>query len=94
MSYPSRAEGLGKYDDSRLLLDYMFINKKWTKRSLTCEGYSSLEGVSSDHRVAYAKIRLSLRRYKKQTGKFTRYDGTSLFCTDFEKQVSYSSGDI
>ena len=36
---------------------------------MNCEAYSSFEGVSSDHRIVTAKVRLSLR--KKTTRKAT-----------------------
>ena len=36
---------------------------------MNCEAYSSFEGVSSDHRIVTAKIRLSLR--KNATGTAT-----------------------
>ena len=38
------------------------------------EAYSSLKGVSSDHRIATAKIRLSLRRNAARTTTFLHYD--------------------
>ena len=34
---------------------------------MNCEAYSSFEGVSSDHRIVTAKIRLSLRKNATQT---------------------------
>ena len=37
-------------------IDYILIKKKWNNSALNCEG------VSSDHRIATAKIRLRLRR--------------------------------
>ena len=43
-------------------IDYIFMNKKWNNSALICEAYSSFEGVSSDHRIVTAKIRLSLQR--------------------------------
>ena len=41
---------------------------------MNCEAYSSFEGVSSDHRIVTAKIRLSLCRNVNQTTKTTHYD--------------------
>ena len=38
--------------------DYVLINKKWNNYALNCETYSSFDGVSSDHRILTAKIRL------------------------------------
>ena len=43
-------------------IDYVFINKKWKNSAINCEAYSSFEGVSSDHRIVTAKIRLSQRK--------------------------------
>ena len=45
----------------------VYINKKWNNSILNCEAYSSFEGVSSDHRIVMAKIRLRLRRNAAQT---------------------------
>ena len=41
---------------------------------MNCEAYSSFEGVSSDHRIVTAKIRLSLRKNAKQTATTKHYD--------------------
>ena len=40
--------------------DYLFINRKWKNSAMNCEAYSTFEGVSSDHRIVTAKIRLNL----------------------------------
>ena len=53
-------------NNSKAQIDYVFINKKWKNSAIDCEAYSSFEGVSSDHRIVTAKIRLSLRK-KRQT---------------------------
>ena len=42
--------------------------------ALNCEAYSSFEGVSSDHRIVSAKIRLSLRRNAVRTTTIVHYD--------------------
>ena len=44
---------------------------------MKCEAYSSLEGVTSDHRKVLAKIHMSLCRNKKWTVKTTCYDWPS-----------------
>ena len=41
---------------------------------MNCEAYSSFEGVSSDHRIVMAKIRLSLRKNATQTATTKPYD--------------------
>ena len=41
---------------------------------MNCEAYSSFEGVSSDHRIVTAKIRLSLRKNAKRTETTKHYD--------------------
>ena len=48
--------------NTKAQIDYVFINKKWNNSALNCEAYSLFEGVSSDHRIVTAKIRLSLRK--------------------------------
>ena len=43
-------------------IDYIFINKKWKNSAMNCKAYSPFEGVSSNHRIVMAKIRLSLQK--------------------------------
>ena len=50
------------------------MNKKWNNSALNCKAYSSFEGVSSDHRIVTAKIRLSLRRNVAKTTTTVHYD--------------------
>ena len=58
------------------------MNKKWINSALNCKAYSSFEGVSSDHQIITAKIRLSLRRNTAQTTKTAHYDWSLLNNTD------------
>ena len=53
---------------------YVFINKKWKNSAMNCEAYSSFKGVSSDHRIVTAKIRLSLRKNATWTTTTIHYD--------------------
>ena len=46
--------------------------------ALNCEAYSSFEGVSSDHRIVTAKIRLSQRKNATRTATIKHYDWTLL----------------
>ena len=41
---------------------------------MNCEAYSSFEGVSSDHRIVTAKVRLSLRKNATRTETTKHYD--------------------
>ena len=41
---------------------------------MNCEAYSSFEGVSIDHRIVTAKIRLNLRKNAKRTATPKHYD--------------------
>ena len=41
---------------------------------MNCEAYSSFEGVSTDHRIVTAKIRLNLRKNAKRTATTKHYD--------------------
>ena len=43
------------------------MNKKWKYSTLNCVTFSTFEGVSSDHRIVTAKIRLRLRRNAAET---------------------------
>ena len=49
-------------NNSKAQIDYVFINRKWKNSAMNCDAYSSFEGVSPDHRIVTAKIRLSLRK--------------------------------
>ena len=61
-------------NNSKAQIDYVFINKKWKNIAINCEAYSSFEGVSSDHRIVTAKIRLSLRKNATRTATTKHYD--------------------
>ena len=69
-------------------LDYILINKKWINSVLNCKAYFSFERVSSDHRIVLAKIRLSVRRNKKQSVETTRYYWSSLNNTPISNKYS------
>ena len=58
--------------------DYVFINKKRNNSALNCEAHSSFEGVSSDHWIVTAKIRLCLRRKASRTATTIHYDRSLL----------------
>ena len=53
---------------------------------MNCKVYSSFEGVSSDHRIVTAKIRLSLRKNGKRTAVTKRYDGALLNNRDIREK--------
>ena len=61
-------------NNSKAQIDYVLINKKWKNSAMNCEAYSSFEGVSSDHRIVTAKIRLSLRKNAKRTASTKHYN--------------------
>ena len=61
-------------NNSKAQIDYVFINKKWKNRAISCEAYSSFEGVSSNHRIVTAKIRLSLRKNTTRIATTKHYD--------------------
>ena len=61
-------------NNSKAQIDYVFINKKWKNSAMNCEAYSSFEGLSSDHRIVTAKIRLSLRKNATRTATTKYYD--------------------
>ena len=64
-NYQKREGKLWTYtyaNNSKAQIDYVFINRKWKNSAMNCEAYSSFEGVSSDHQIVTAKLRLSLRK--------------------------------
>ena len=52
---------------------YIYIYK-WKNSALNCEAYSSFEGVTTDHLIVTAKIRLSLWKNAKRTATTKHYD--------------------
>ena len=61
-------------NNSKAQIDYVFINRKWKNSAMNCEAYSSFEGVSSDHRIVPAKVRLSLRKNATRKATTKHYD--------------------
>ena len=61
-------------NNTKAQIDYVFINKKWKNSAMNCEAYSSFVGVSSDHRIVTAKIRLSRRKNATRTTTTIPYD--------------------
>ena len=84
-NYQKREGKLWTYtyvNNSKAQIDYVFINKKWKNSAMNCEAYSSFEGVSSDHRIVTAKIRLSLRKNVTRTAATKHYDWALLNNSD------------
>ena len=50
------------------------MNKKWKNSAMNCEANSTFEGVSSDHRIVTAKLRLSLRKNATRTATTKHYN--------------------
>ena len=76
-NYQKREGKLWTYtyaNNTKAQIDYVLINKKWKNSALNCEAYSSFEGMSTDHRIVTAKIRLSLRKNAKRTATTKHYD--------------------
>ena len=60
-------------NNNKAQIDYNFINMKWKNSAMNCKAYCSFEGVSSDHRIVTAKIRLSLRKKATRTATTKHY---------------------
>ena len=76
-NYQKREGKLWTYtyaNNTKAQIDYVLINKKWKNSAMICEAYSSFDGVSTDHRIVTAKIRLSLRKNDKRTATTKHYD--------------------
>ena len=76
-NYQKREGKLWTYtyaNNTKAQIDSVIINKKWKNSAMNCEAYSSFEGVSTDHRIVTAKIRLSLRKNAKRTATTKHYD--------------------
>ena len=65
-------------NNTKAQIDFVLINKKWKNSAMNCEAYSSFEGVSTDHRIVTARIRLSLRKNAKRTVTTKHYDRSLL----------------
>ena len=61
-------------NNTKAQIDFVFTNKKWNNSILNNKAYFPFEGVSSDHRIIKAKIRLSLRRNTTRTRTTVHYD--------------------
>ena len=80
-NYQKREGRLWTYtyaNNSKAQIDYVFINRKWKNSAMNCEAYSSFEGVSSDHRIVTAKVRLSLRKTPHEQRKLSTMSGPYL----------------
>ena len=76
-NYQKREGKLWTYthaNNCKAQLDYVLINKKWKNSAMNCSVYYSFEGVSSDHRIVTAKIRLNLRKNATWTATTKHYD--------------------
>ena len=76
-NYQKRGGKLWTYtyvNNNKAQIDYVFINRKWKNSAMNCEAYSSFEGVSSDHRIVTAKLRLSLRKNDTRTATTMHYN--------------------
>ena len=76
-NYQKRKDKLWTYtyaNNTKAQIDYVLISKKWKNSAMNCEAYSSFEGVSTDHLIVTAKIRLSLRKNDKRTATTKHYD--------------------
>ena len=76
-------------NNSKTQIDYVFIIKKWKNSTINCEAYSSFEGVSSDHRIVTAKIRISLRKNATRTATTKHYDYALLNNSDIREQYVF-----
>ena len=84
-NYQKREGKLWTYtyaNNSKVQIDYDFINKKWNNSAMNCEAYSSFKGVSSDHRIVTAKLRLSLRKNATRTATIKYYNWALLNNSD------------
>ena len=57
---------------------------------MNCEAYSSFEGLSSDHRIFTAKLRLSLRKNATRTAT-TKHYGWALLNNNRDIRDKYAS---
>ena len=76
-NYQKREGKLWTYtyaNNTKAQIDCVLINKKWKNSAMNCEAYSSFEGMSTDHRIVTAKIRLSLLKNAKRTATTKHYD--------------------
>ena len=53
---------------------HLWVRPCFSSSAINCEAYSTFEGVSSDHQIITAKIRLTLRKNAKWTATTKHYD--------------------
>ena len=75
-------------NNTKAQIDYVLINKKWKNSAISCKAYSSFEGMTSDHRIVTAKIRLSLRRNATRTTTTIHYDWAILNTRDIRDKFA------
>ena len=79
-------------NNSKVQIDNIFINRKWKNSAMNCKAYSSFEGVSSDHRIITAKLRLSRRKNAKRTATTKHYDWALLNNRDIREKYALELG--
>ena len=72
---------------SKTQIDYLFINRKWKNSAMNCKAYSTFKGVSSDHRIVTAKIRLSLRKTPHEQRQLVTLTGPYLTTETLETNM-------
>ena len=75
-------------NNTKAHIDYIFIGKKWNNSALNCKVYSSFKGVSSNHQIVTAKIRLSLQRNPVRTTTTVHYDWSLLNNRDIKDKYT------
>ena len=88
-NYQKREGKLWTYtytNNTKAQIDDVLINKKWKNSAMNYEAYSSFEGVSTDHWIVMAKIRLSLRKNAKRTATTKHYDWALLNNRDIRER--------
>ena len=75
-------------NNTKAQIDYVFIKKKWNNSTLNCKVYSSFKGVSSNHQIVMAKIRLCLRRNTARTTTTVHYDWSLLNNRDIRNKYA------
>ena len=76
-------------NNNKAQIDYVFINRKWKNSAMNCEAYTSFEGVSSDHRIVTAKLRLSLRKTPHEQRQLSPTTGPYLTTEKLDRNTWY-----
>ena len=75
-------------NNTKTQIDYVFIIKKWNNSALNCEEYFLFEGISSNHQLIMAKIRLCLQKKAARITTTVHYEWFLIYNRDIKDKYT------